>query len=126
MTDADGTSATLRYAVLHHTGHGPPHYDLLFETSPGSPLLTFRSPVWPVTGEDAARRLPDHRPMYLDYEGPVSGGRGGARWRGGRATHGGSDIVVTFRTGADHPPLPSPLPRVSRGTFQHVAGTPAG
>ncbi len=29
----------------------------------------------------AAEALPDHRPVYLDYEGPVSGDRGTvARW----------------------------------------------
>ena len=108
MTDTDGTSATLRYAVLHHTGHGPPHYDLLFETSPGSPLLTFRSPVWPVTGEVQLAQLADHRPMYLDYEGPVSGGRGEVRAvaRGTcELSRVGSDVLVTFQTGSDHPPL---------------------
>ena len=113
MTDTAGTIATLRYAVLHHTGHGPPHYDLLFETSPGSPLLTFRSPVWPVTDESQPERLPDHRRMYLDYEGPVSGGRGEVRVvaRGTcDLSRDGSDIVVTFRTGADHPPLRIPDP----------------
>ena len=106
MTNPGETSATLRYAVLHHTGHGPPHYDLLFETAPGSPLLTFRSPVWPVTSETRLERLPDHRSMYLDYEGPVSDGRGEVRAVArGRCelSRDGSDIVVTFQTG--HPPL---------------------
>ncbi len=108
MTDSDGTSTGFRYAVLHHTGHGPPHYDLMFETSPGSPLLTFRSPVWPVSDEVRLERLPDHRPMYLDYEGPVSGGRGEVRAvaRGTcESSRAGSDLLVTFRSGSDHPPL---------------------
>jgi hypothetical protein len=32
-------------------------------------------------GPIPARALPDHRPDYLDYEGPISGGRGAVtRW----------------------------------------------
>ena len=31
-----------------------------------------------------ALQMPDHRRLYLDYEGPVSGGRGSVtRWDGG-------------------------------------------
>ncbi len=70
---------TLRYAILLHTGHGADHYDLLFETSPGSALATWRSPVWPLENGTPLTSLPDHRPVYLDYEGPVSNGRGTVR-----------------------------------------------
>jgi hypothetical protein len=41
-----------------------------------SPLETFRCPRWPVEAGDRLDRLPDHRRVYLDYEGPISGGRG--------------------------------------------------
>jgi len=38
-------------------------------------------------GPLAARRLPDHRRHYLDYEGPLSGDRGSvARWDAGHYT----------------------------------------
>ncbi len=33
----------------------------------------------PGTGGVPARRIADHRPAYLDYEGPVSGNRGHVR-----------------------------------------------
>ena len=64
-----------RYAVLHHTGHGEPHFDLLIGRF-DAPLITLRLPTWPVRGRLSLTRLPDHRPIYLDYEGPVSGNRG--------------------------------------------------
>jgi hypothetical protein len=66
----------LRYAILHHTGVPEPHYDLLFETYPGSNLSTWRSPVWPIEHSTSVTRLKDHRRVYLDYTGEVSGGRG--------------------------------------------------
>ena len=70
---------TLRYVVLHHTGHGEPHYDLMFQRPDAHELRTFRSSVWPITTRTLLTPLPDHRAAYLDYEGPVSGGRGDVR-----------------------------------------------
>jgi hypothetical protein len=112
MTTTDPSApryAVLRYAVLHHTGHGPPHYDVLFERSPGGrALLTFRSPAWPITAETQLERLADHRSIYLEYEGPVSGGRGEVRAvaRGTcDVSYDGRSTRITFRTGTDHPPL---------------------
>ena len=70
---------TTRYALLKHSGHGPLHFDLLLELEPGSPLATWQLPVDPrgAAVEDLeGRRIQDHRPAYLTYEGPVSGGRG--------------------------------------------------
>lgn len=73
-------SDALRYAVLHHTGVDAPHYDLLFETAAGSPLRTYRVDRWPMeTGAVLVERLADHRRIYLDYEGPISGNRGSVR-----------------------------------------------
>jgi hypothetical protein len=66
----------LRYAILHHAGIPEPHFDLMFETAPGSPLATWRSPTWPPTSGAQLIRLDDHRRAYLDYEGPVSNDRG--------------------------------------------------
>lgn len=73
MSDAgDGR----RYVILHHTGVAEPHYDLMWELSPDGLLRTFRCPCWPAKAGDRLVSLPDHRRAYLDYEGPVSGGRG--------------------------------------------------
>ena len=69
---------SLRYAVLHHTGVESPHFDLLFETAAGSLLTTYRSDRWPPTTV-LGDRLADHRRIYLEYEGPISGNRGQVR-----------------------------------------------
>ncbi len=66
----------LRYVILHHEGIAEPHYDLMFETAPGSDLATWRANEWPIHHGSALTRLADHRRAYLDYEGPVSGDRG--------------------------------------------------
>lgn len=87
--------ALLRYALLWHDCPADyrdgPHYDLLVER-PGRQeehrlaawsLLELPA-VWsrelgrgPIGGESVeATPLADHRAAYLDYEGPVSGGRG--------------------------------------------------
>lgn len=68
--------AELRYAVLRHDGIPDPHFDLLIETSPGSPLATWRCPVWPITERTQLTRLKDHRLLYLDFEGQLTGNRG--------------------------------------------------
>jgi hypothetical protein len=68
---------SLRYVVLHHTGGvDPPHFDLMFETDPGSPLATWRSPQWPITGRTMTTRIANHRREYLEYEGPLTDNRG--------------------------------------------------
>jgi hypothetical protein len=67
---------SLRYVVLHHTGVDAPHFDLMFETDPGSRLATWRSPQWPITGRTMTTRIADHRREYLEYEGPLSDNRG--------------------------------------------------
>ena len=69
----------LRYVVLRHEGIAEPHFDLMFEFEPDLPLRTWQSPVWPITKRTRLTPLAPHRPAYLDYEGPVSGGRGHVR-----------------------------------------------
>jgi hypothetical protein len=66
----------LRYVILHHEGIAEPHFDLMFETLPGSALATWRSPRWPVEAATLLQRLKDHRRVYLDFEGELSGHRG--------------------------------------------------
>lgn len=95
-------AAGLRYVVLHHAGHGPPHFDLMFEVDQTAPLLTFRSPAWPIVEPVQLERLGDHRRAYLSYQGPVSGGRGEVvRVAEGTCdlAEDGAGLRVTFRSG---------------------------
>lgn len=62
-----------RFVLLAHDWPAP-HLDLLLEAGP---VLR----AWRLLGEPGAGTIPaepnaDHRPLYLDYEGPVSGDRG--------------------------------------------------
>jgi hypothetical protein len=66
----------LRYVILRHDGIPEPHFDLMFEQEERPELTTFRSPAWPIVGPTHVVKLADHRPAYLDYEGPISGERG--------------------------------------------------
>ena len=66
-----------RFVLLEHD-HPAPHLDLLLED--GGALLAWRlDEVPPDGGAVAAARNFDHRLVYLDYEGPISGGRGRVR-----------------------------------------------
>jgi len=69
----------LHYVILRHEGIEHPHFDLMFETAPGSKLATWRGDVWPIETPTPIERLPDHRADYLTYEGPVSNNRGHVR-----------------------------------------------
>ncbi len=66
-----------RFVILHHTGFGREHWDLMLE-SPDA-LWTWKLSQDPTTGAGKAIeavRIGNHRKHYLDYEGPVSGDRG--------------------------------------------------
>lgn len=66
-----------RYVILHHKGPGCEHWDLMLET--GAVLATWQLADRPIgrAGESIeARSIGDHRKRYLDYEGPIGGGRG--------------------------------------------------
>jgi hypothetical protein len=66
-----------RFAVLAHD-YPDAHWDLFLEAGPVLRAWRLRAPLSP--GEDVpAEAAADHRPLYLDYEGPVSGGRGTVR-----------------------------------------------
>lgn len=68
-----------RFVVQRHAVRpGNVHFDFMIERSPGGPLATFRleGPLPPAGGEVAGERSFDHRALYLEYEGQVSGGRG--------------------------------------------------
>jgi hypothetical protein len=77
----------LRFVILLH--ETPPdsdrttHWDLMLDT--GDALRTWALSQEPRIGAPiSAEVLPDHRSEYLDYEGPVSRGRGTVtRWDAG-------------------------------------------
>jgi len=67
----------LRFVVLHHTGIPEPHYDFMIESTPGGPLYTWRCGEIPTArGVTSGRRQMNHRQLYMEYEGEISGGRG--------------------------------------------------
>jgi hypothetical protein len=71
-----------RFVILEHD-HPLPHWDFMLEA--GAVLRTWRleAPPQPDRPSRAAASF-DHRLIYLDYEGPVSGNRGTVkRWDGG-------------------------------------------
>jgi hypothetical protein len=71
-----------RFVILEHD-HPELHWDFMLEA--GAVLRTWRLTAPPQSGPivDAAACF-DHRLHYLNYEGPVSGGRGSVhRWDAG-------------------------------------------
>ena len=68
--------APLQYVILWHDGIREPHFDLMFETLPGSALSTWRSSAWPIESPTAVTRLKAHRRAYLEFEGELSERRG--------------------------------------------------
>ena len=79
---------SLRFVVLRHEGVPQPHFDLMIETMPGGPLMTWRSLSWPILAETNLTRLGEHRRDYLEFEGPLSGDRGHVR----RVAQGTCDV----------------------------------
>lgn len=71
-----------RFVILSHDWPSP-HLDFLLEAGPV--LRAWRLLGEPAPGTDVpAEPNFDHRFVYLDYEGPLSGGRGSvARWDAG-------------------------------------------
>jgi len=66
-----------RFALLEHR-RDVVHWDLMLERGPT--LRTWALDALPADGcEQPARALPDHRLIYLDFEGEISGGRGSVR-----------------------------------------------
>jgi hypothetical protein len=71
-----------RFVILTHDKPFP-HWDFLVEAGPV--LRAWRLLLEPAPGEDIpAEPNFDHRLLYLEYEGPVSGDRGSvSRWDAG-------------------------------------------
>lgn len=71
-----------RFVILEHD-HPFLHWDLMLEVELGLRTWRLMAPPAPGQGGDA-EPLGNHRKYYLDYEGPVSGGRGEVRrWDAG-------------------------------------------
>jgi len=68
-----------RFALLEHD-HPVVHWDLLLECGEACRTWRLAAPL-DAAATIPAEALPDHRPLYLDYEGPVSGDRGAVRRR---------------------------------------------
>ena len=66
----------LQFVILRHEEVAEPHFDLMFETLPGSGLATWRSPVWPIEETIELVRLKEHRRAFLDFQGELTGHRG--------------------------------------------------
>lgn len=78
------------FVLLEHTPRAPAdwpgeasvrHWDLLIEVPGCERLPTWRLACNPLetAGETPAERSADHRRVYLDFEGEISGGRGTVR-----------------------------------------------
>lgn len=69
-----------RYVILRHESPQGVHFDFMLESA--GVLKTWSLAEPPQAGlEISCEALPDHRLAYLDYEGPISGGRGSVtRW----------------------------------------------
>jgi hypothetical protein len=66
-----------RYVVLAHDWPTP-HFDLLLEAD--GVLKAWRLSGMPAAGAAVpGEPIADHRLLYLDYEGPISGDRGSVR-----------------------------------------------
>jgi hypothetical protein len=80
-----------RFVIQIHRGWGPTHFDLMVEY--GAALATWQFDVSPADAEPgeplACKRIADHRPAYLTYEGPVSHGRGEVRIQ----DHGRCEVI---------------------------------
>ena len=84
------------FALLEHkTPDGNVHWDFLLEVAGQERLATWRLADNPLTasGDIAAEKLPDHRRIYLEYEGPLTQNRGKVRRldRGNAEVHAFTD-----------------------------------
>lgn len=94
--------STRTVLLEHTTPGGRTHLDWLIER-PGADaehrLIAFRCRHDPTTHDDwRGERIADHRAVYLEYEGPISGGRGAVRrlWSAGCRVESESDHAINL------------------------------
>jgi DNA polymerase Ligase (LigD) len=68
---------TGRFVVLEHEWNGI-HWDFMLEAGDGLKTWSLGAPIVPGLRLEASM-LPDHRRIYLTFEGPIAGGRGRVR-----------------------------------------------
>ncbi len=88
-----------RFVVLEHESPRGRHWDFMLERSDSLATWALAQPP-DSPAPIAADALADHRLAYLDYEGPISGGRGMvARWDHGSyqiETENAEGLMVTL------------------------------
>jgi hypothetical protein len=91
-----------RFVILTHD-HPYVHWDFFLEE--GEVLRGWRLAEEPMVGKPiAAMEQCDHRKLYLDYEGPVSGDRGSVmRWDYGAYSLEPTTCESNRRAGRDYP-----------------------
>lgn len=80
------------FVLLEHTAGDDTHWDFLVETAESEKLTSWRLLGNPLTatGPVLAQPIADHRRLYLDFEGELSGGRGRVR----RLDRGEAEVVA--------------------------------
>ena len=63
-----------RFVIQQHSQKDTVHYDLMLEFA--DVLKTWRIPQSPDSLPQTMEQIHDHRKLYLDYEGDISGNRG--------------------------------------------------
>ena len=85
MTNRSNQWVLLNHQVGNLQGQRGDHFDFMVSPPDSGPLWTWAIPDNPLSKplisqtqplECSVERLPDHRRVYLDYEGPISGDRG--------------------------------------------------
>lgn len=83
-----------RFVVLRHTDRHGVHYDLMIDQEDSLATWKFTDPPKGLPGgSQQCVRIADHRRVYLDYEGPISGGRGEVK------QHDAGTVAVTASAG---------------------------
>jgi hypothetical protein len=103
-----------RYVILRHApgpaSSRPLHWDLMLEQTDGLRTWALDREPCLVTRLEA-EELPLHRAVYLDYEGPVSGGRGEvSQWDAG--TYAPLDVPTSDTPIVDVPNVDVPTGEV--------------
>lgn len=80
------------FVLLEHDAPDGVHWDFMLEVAGQELLRAWRLSRNPIHGAEPieAAAIGDHRRAYLDYEGPISGGRGRVR----RIDRGACEVIA--------------------------------